>query len=223
MHYQGRRWGEGRTYNSFSTFSSYGVDLDGSAAMRERLVAAVPTEHKNFLQRMQWVHDVERSWGRVVCVHAGLDCKAPLTPQLAALNARDLSASCLFAKGDSGRLLPLCERSAVEPHHPELANIGALLVSGHHGFASLQGDRLILDASGGRPAAGRPIQAVILPERAIIGSDGSGMALEELIGAKEAAGRASVGGIAAAAAAQTLLRAEICRVGAGQADHVADA
>ena len=173
MHYQGRRWGEGHTYNSNSTFASYGVELDGSLEIRERLACAVPAHHKDFLQRMVWVHEAERTWGRVVCVHAGLNCDAPLAPQLAALKARDLSSSCLHAGADSGRLVPLSERRAVEPMHPELAG-RALLLSGHHGFASLEGDRIILDASGGLPAAGRPIQACILPARTIVGSDGSG-------------------------------------------------
>ena len=149
MHYQGRRWGEGRTYDSFSTFSSYGVDLDGTAEMRAKLAAAVPDEHKDFLQRMLWLHEAERTWGRVVCVHAGLTCNEPLAPQLAALRARDLSAGCLFANGDSGRLAAMCERRGVEPMPPELAG-RALLISGHHGFDRVEADRIIIDASGGR-------------------------------------------------------------------------
>ena len=140
--------------------------------MRARLIAAVPDEHKGFLQRMLWLYEAERTWGRVVCVHAGLTYDEPLAPQLAALRARDLSAGCLFANGDSGRLAAMCERRGVEPMHPELTG-RALLISGHHGFDRMEVDRIIIDASGGRPATGRPIQAIILPERTVIGSDGS--------------------------------------------------
>lgn len=170
MHYQGRRWADGRTYHAFSTFSSYGVDLDSSPEMRERLVAALPVAHADFLRRMLWVHEVERTWGRVVSVHAGLDCSAPLEPQLRALRARDLSASCLHDKGtDSGRLVPLCSRQSVEPIHPQLAG-RSLLISGHHGLSRIDGDRIILDASGGVPGPGRPIQAIVLPERTVLAS-----------------------------------------------------
>jgi len=178
MHYQGRRWAEGYTYNSDSAFASYGVQLDGSFEMRDRLIKAVPHSHKDFLQRMLWVHEADRTWGRVVCVHAGLNCESPLAPQLAALKARDLSASCLFAGSDSGRIAAMSERRSVEPMHPELTSLEgerpSWLVSGHHGFTSLEGKRLIIDASGGLPAPGRPIQAVILPERAVVGSDPTG-------------------------------------------------
>jgi hypothetical protein len=171
MHYQGRRWANGRTYNSHSTFSSYGLELDGSPEMRQRLVAVLPPSHADFLRRMRWIHVAERTWGSVICVHAGLDSRAPLEPQLQALEARDLSASCLHDKGtDSGRLIPLCNRQSVEPIHPQLAG-RALLVSGHHGFSKLDDDRIILDASGGVPGPGRPIQAIVLPARTVIGSE----------------------------------------------------
>lgn len=185
MHYQGRRWGEGRVYNTHSTFASYGVAYDAEPETREALIRAVPAEHKAFIRKLAWVHDETFVWGRLVCVHAGLDSRSPVNPQLEALAARDLSASCLhsrvgssqdFARSDGtpdqGRLAALCDRASAEPMHPELFG-RAVLISGHHGFTRLDGDRIILDASGGRPADGRPLEAILLPNRIVMGSDGS--------------------------------------------------
>ena len=65
--------------------------------------------------------------------------------------------------------------------HPELLADGALLVSGHHGlsFASDQGDRIILDRCGGQPEHlhSHPLEAILLPDRLVLGHDGSERAL----------------------------------------------
>ena len=53
--------------------------------------------------------------------------------------------------------------------HPELAG-RAMLVSGHHGFTRLQGDRVIMDTSGGRVGDEWPVEAIILPARTVVGS-----------------------------------------------------
>ena len=194
MHYQGRRWGALRTYNSRSTFRSYGVTPNVSPTfrsdelkpeMREELLAAVPQAHKEFLASLRWVHDQPVPWqpGRLICVHAGLASglgAAPAAAQLERLHARDLTARVLYEGGDkapkggdSSRLAALVGRQGVLPMPPELAD-HAVLVSGHHGFSDLahgHADRLVLDHGGGSPL--RPLEAVILPERTVVSSDGS--------------------------------------------------
>jgi hypothetical protein len=57
-----------------------------------------------------------------------------------------------------GRLEALSGRAEVEAMHPELEG-RAVLVSGHHGWLSLEGDRLICDSSGGY--AHKPLEAII--------------------------------------------------------------
>ena len=53
-----------------------------------------------------------------------------------------------------------------------------VLVSGHHGMSFVEGDRIVLDRCGGKPEAFsapfcHPLEAVILPERLVLGHDGS--------------------------------------------------
>ena len=176
MHYQGRRWGALRTFNSGPTLRSYGVtpDYRMPPSMREDLITAVPTSHREFLAELQWVHEQAVPWGpgRLVCVHAGFDGGKSSALQLERLHARDLGAAVLHEDGDSGRLSALSGRHGVLPLPAELQG-KAILVSGHHGFADLSHghpDRIVMDRSGGVP--GRPLEAVLLPERTIIGSDG---------------------------------------------------
>ena len=45
----------------------------------------------------------------------------------------------------------------------------AVLVSGHHGYRSVDGDRVIMDGSGGRPQ--RPLEAIVLPSKEVVSSD----------------------------------------------------
>ena len=176
MHYQGRRWGgdAGKDpYSARATFSSYGVVYEAhSSACREKLARTVPPHHQAFLNRLLWVYDapVAFSPGRVVCVHAGLVAEGPLDPQLAGLAARDLAAEAL-QQTTYGRFEALSGRQEVEHMHPELAG-QAMLVSGHHGFSRQEGDRLIMDTSGGRAGAEWPIEAIVLPSQEVISSNG---------------------------------------------------
>ena len=145
----------------------------------------MPQAHKEFLASLRWVHDQPVAWqpGRLICVHAGLASgpgAAPAAAQLERLHARDLTARVLYEGGDkapkggdSSRLAALVGRQGVLPMPPELAD-HAVLVSGHHGFSDLahgHADRLVLDHGGGSPL--RPLEAVILPERTVVSSDGS--------------------------------------------------
>lgn len=177
MHYQGRRWGALQTYNSGATLKSYGVvpDFGMPFRMRDELLEAVPSAHKEFLAELKWVHEQSVGWapGWLVCVHAGLDSAKPAAEQLASLSARDLSAAVLYEHADPSRLAPLVGRQNVLPMPPELYG-KALLISGHHGFADLahgHPDRIVMDRNGGRP--GRPLEAVVLPERIVVSSDGT--------------------------------------------------
>ena len=81
----------------------------------------------------------------------------------------------LIDRGDKGRNPAFCGRTDVLPLPPELQG-RAMLVSGHHGFADLahgHADRIVCDRSGGTPKEDRPLEAVLLPERTVVGSDGS--------------------------------------------------
>lgn len=171
MHYQGRRWGGNKLYNANATFKSYGLsfDLAQTAADHAAFMTAVPDTHKAFLNKLEWCVDLPTSFspGRLIAVHAGLHARRPLAPQLNQLLARNHDAPDLVSEGKLGRITAIHARGSVEPMHPELIGI-AVLVSGHHGkFYQLE-DRYIIDASGGRPAANRPIQALVLPQKSII-------------------------------------------------------
>lgn len=60
-------------------------------------------------------------------------------------------------------------RDGVLPMHPELER-SAILVSGHHGFVDLVGNRIIMDMSGGKPTKTKPLSAIVLPERRVVTS-----------------------------------------------------
>lgn len=192
MHYMGRRWANMTTYQCASTFKSYGVELEAKVKasayapaaghqmtqrMHANLLAAVPASHRRFLSELQWVHEQPVAWppGTLVCVHAGLQEGGSADEQLAALRARDLAAPALHDRGDKGRNPAFCGRTDVLPLPPELQG-RAMLVSGHHGFADLahgHADRIVCDRSGGTPKDDRPLEAVLLPDRTVVGSDGS--------------------------------------------------
>ena len=171
MHYQGRRWGGHRIYNANTTFESYGLsfELAKTTADHTAFLAAVPETHKAFLRTLEWCIDLPTSFapGRLIAVHAGLHTQRPLCPQLEQLLARNYDAPDLISEGKLSRITATHDRGSVEPMHPELAG-KAILVSGHHSKFHQQADRYIIDASGGRPSASRPIQALVLPERSII-------------------------------------------------------
>lgn len=178
MHYAGRRWAGHYTMEAENTFGAYGVEWQPqSPQLREELQKAVPDHHKDFLKEMQFVYDAEVPFppGRVVCVHAGLVSRKPLAPQLEALKARDLSHAALFENGDPGRIAAFsgrdnCEGDNVLGMHPELEG-KALLVSGHHGYFHVTGDRIINDRSGGIVRPGRPLEAMILSSRTVVRSE----------------------------------------------------
>ncbi len=171
MHYQGRRWGGNRVYNADATFKSYGLSFSLAETTNDHtaFLAAVPDAHKAFLSELQWCIDLPTSFapGRLIAVHAGLHSQRPLSPQLDQLLAQNYDSPDLISEGKIGRIAAIHARGAVEPMHPELTG-KAILVSGHHGKSHQCDDRYIIDASGGRPSASRPIQALVLPERSII-------------------------------------------------------
>ena len=171
MHYQGRRWASNRVYNANATFKSYGLsfDLAKTTTDRSAFLTAVPETHKTFLSELEWCVDLPTSFapGRLIAVHAGIHAQRPLSGQLDQLLTRNHDAPDLVSEGKIGRITAIHARGAVEPMHPELAG-KAIVVSGHHGKSHQHEDRYIIDASGGRPSASRPIQALVLPERSII-------------------------------------------------------
>lgn len=170
MHYAGRRWGGSGAYNAGPTFASYGVDFKYTAAAREKLLQAVPEEHKDFLESLQWVHDqhLPHPPGRLVCVHAGLKPGADVEAQIEALKRRDLAADILHERRRDGTA-DISRFAAFHGRGDVLKSTADFyLVSGHHGFHRVKGNRVILDASGGSPTPDRPLQAFILPFREVV-------------------------------------------------------
>ena len=168
MHYQGRRWGGGDgqdIYEANATFASYSVDYSTTAEAREELLDAVPQSHLDFLRDLSWVHTTPLPGPpcRLIAVHAGLHSASPLQPQMDALERRDASSPALQVQ-NWGRIEAFSGRREVESMHPELRGL-ALLVSGHHGWLSVEGDRIICDTSGGY--AHRALEAIVF------GPDGS--------------------------------------------------
>ena len=124
------------------------------ADLRERM----PVRHRAFLAGLPWC--VEHP--RYLVVHAGLT-DAPYAEQLQALRARDFQ-----------HMRPpwLHHRSLAKVPPP--ADCPVSVVSGHRVVPRvefLHGDRRVLvDTFGGEP--GRPLSAVLLPERMVVTSDG---------------------------------------------------
>jgi len=197
MLYQGRRWANEESYQSTKAFESYGVDVaDGrldTPDVRSELLNALPDSHKALLSDLPWVYEQTVEWEahggirRLLCVHSGFETARPLGQQLDALRAKDLSAPVLQlderGKGKiDGRLAPLSGRGRpsgalgeTQRMHPELEIAGdTLLVSGHHGFTCAMGKRIIVDSSGGYidESKGQLIEALVLPERLLIGHNG---------------------------------------------------
>ena len=188
MHYQGRRWAEGKVYKCKTTFNSYGVPFEDGAMdplARESLLSVVPASHLDFLRSLKWVHEQRvpdgEGWGGItdiMCVHAGLASERPLDAQLDALRRRDLTSEILLGsngKGgiDKARLTPMIDRSELLQQHPDLLNSSTLLCSGHHGIAYQEDNRIVLDRSGGKIDKSQPLEAMILPSRTVVGHDGS--------------------------------------------------
>ena len=179
MHLQGRRWGGSYVYNAEFTYSSYDAgDFEFTESARTSLMQSVPDEHKEFLMNLDWVAEIDlpqyfgKSYDgpeKLICVHAGLNPAVPAEEQLIALRNRDLLSSAILTEGDPTRIAPLSNRSDVSKMHADLEG-RAILVSGHHGYLHEDGDRYIIDLSGGIPTKDRPLCALILPDRKIIGS-----------------------------------------------------
>jgi len=169
----GQVWGRSDNYyEAASCFASYGCTFGGQNPAKERasFVAAVPKAHKRFLRDLDWVVDWAVPWqpGRLVCVHAGLHRSRSCEEQIEALKARDFTATVLHDPKKKNRLVPLQSREDVEDAP---SSLHAVLVSGHHGKRVISGNRIIMDLGGGRPTAQEPLQAIILPEHTIVGSD----------------------------------------------------
>eukprot|EP00245_Coleochaete_scutata_P002751 TRINITY_DN1383_c0_g1_i1.p1 TRINITY_DN1383_c0_g1~~TRINITY_DN1383_c0_g1_i1.p1 ORF type:complete len:325 (+),score=52.56 TRINITY_DN1383_c0_g1_i1:244-1218(+) len=167
MHVQGRRWGglmrhsKDSTYDASFTFQSYGVRHGD----RQALIEAVPESHKCFLRNLVWVYEEEgvdvgaeeSGYKGIIAVHAGLEASVPMSEQLQALRMRDVTIP---------RVEALSGRKSVWKTPLELEQDGTLVISGHHGVLRLERHRLIVDESGG--LGGRPIAAVILPQRVVV-------------------------------------------------------
>lgn len=184
MHLQGRRWAVGLAwnqvgiYNSEPAFSSYHTkETPVGYAQRDKLLAAMPQEHKDFLRDMEFVHCCELPPGsqgasladgsgevepaaRVIAVHAGLLHDRSVDEQVSMLATKDTSRS--FIKQFSNR-------ADVIEAHPDLAPRETLLVSGHHSVLRMERWRLVIDSGGG--VSNRPITAVVFPGRAKVQSD----------------------------------------------------
>lgn len=132
MHLQGRRYANAGpicTYDSQSTYASYGVGYGDRAGLQ----AAVPAAVQAFLAGLRWSYgcalpqpgccDVGEPAERLLAVHAGLVSAELLGPQLARMRARGL---------DRGAVPQLSGRADVLRAHPELAARRTLLASGHH-------------------------------------------------------------------------------------------
>jgi predicted NAD-dependent protein-ADP-ribosyltransferase YbiA (DUF1768 family) len=173
MHYQGRRWGASWTYDADATFASYGAGpFDSSDESYVRLCEAVPKEHKEFLQNLDWVLDMEVAFepGRLVCVHAGLEHGVPAQLQIDALKTRDYRNLSLYeGTHNTDRIEALSGRNNVRALHPDLKKT-AILVSGHHSKCEIIGDRIIMDMCGGNPSRSKPLSAILLPSREIVSS-----------------------------------------------------
>ena len=134
---------------------------------------------------MKWIYEKNVSWapGRLLCVHAGLSNSGDAEKQIRGLLARDLGCMNLYKQDecghrDLGRFNAFSSRSIHKDGKlngvmaiPDELTGEAVIVSGHHGFRQIDGDRMILDDSGGVVADGS-IEAIILPERILIGHDG---------------------------------------------------
>eukprot|EP00252_Welwitschia_mirabilis_P017571 TRINITY_DN38915_c0_g1_i1.p1 TRINITY_DN38915_c0_g1~~TRINITY_DN38915_c0_g1_i1.p1 ORF type:complete len:318 (-),score=34.37 TRINITY_DN38915_c0_g1_i1:304-1227(-) len=174
MHVQGRRWAgfmdglpnpakgttyRGSIYDSLPTFLSYGVP-HGHPDLKK----VVPEAHKRFLEDLVWMHeevvsigDTEKGDVKLIAVHAGLEKTKSVKEQLELLMNRDVTLP---------RIEPLSGRRNVWEIPSELLETNTLLVSGHHGVLYMEGNRFIIDESGGLEH--RPIAAIVFPSRKIV-------------------------------------------------------
>jgi hypothetical protein len=169
MHLQGRRWANGgpvKVYYSDKTCASYGVAFGDRAA----LLAALPDAHQAFLRDLAFAHecalplaceaDAAEPARWLIALHAGLDSREAIAPQLARMAARDVSAARLEQHSGRGHVVGA---------HPELAARRTVCASGHHATLALSQWRLIVDSGAGCDDC--PITAVVFPGRAQVASD----------------------------------------------------
>ena len=138
------------SYNSGTTFSSYGVAYGDLSALRH----AMPDEHKRFIASLPWC--VEHP--DYLIVHAGLLADKPYGEQITALRERDFL---------DNRPPWLCDRHLDDSQLP--ADCDVTVVSGHKlkSKVEFRDRRILLDTSGG---SGGKLSAVLLPEREIVTS-----------------------------------------------------
>jgi hypothetical protein len=153
MHLQGRRWAAGRPdsiYNARSTCQSYGVDLGNALELR----AAVPDEHKRFLQGLPWIHEIPG----FKFVHAGLETEGYGYMSLSI----DQQLQHLRLRTPLPRPEMLCGRETVFQTPRGLIDTNTCVISGHHGTVHFGPHRIVFDSSGGHRTG--LLQALILPE-----------------------------------------------------------
>lgn len=147
MHIQGRRWASEGVYESETTFSSYGAEF----GKREALFNALPPTHRRFFSNLHWVFEASTSFGNIIAVHSGLEDGnvKRVAFQLSDLRERFAGKEC-FVEPLSGRENVInYPPSLKEPYLQTAAGLlepkPRYLVSGHHGFTSINGARIIVD------------------------------------------------------------------------------
>ncbi|EGD76369.1 hypothetical protein PTSG_01069 [Salpingoeca rosetta] len=160
MHLQGRRWGaklptsNDSVFEAAATFESYGCKFPD----RHALLAAMPAAHLSFFRDLPWLVDLRFSFGRVICLHAGLENHKDMDPQMQLARERACHAPFLEVIAGRGRC-----RGA----HPELEETDVIEVSGHFGFLDVaHPNRCIVDEGGGRDHGA--LAALVLPSRHIL-------------------------------------------------------
>lgn len=149
MHIQGRRWATHGLYDSESTFKSYGVAFSD----REGLFNALPSTHRSFFSKLHWVYENSTAIGNIIAVHAGLEygSKRRVLSQLVDLRDRHVGIDPfveplhgrenVIGYPPSLREPYLQTRSGLQEPRPRF------LISGHHGFTSLNEYRIVVDSS----------------------------------------------------------------------------
>ncbi len=158
----------GWKFGGRSTCAAYG------AKSARELVARMPKSHQAFLQGLPWFHQTYD----FVFVHAGLFADKPLAKQLAELTRKELPPVWLHTP------LQLRERELAVA---STAGWGKVVVSGHtknpasnavrHANAPHFADRWRITLDSGVDE-GRPLYAVVLPERKVLAVDSRGQVRE---------------------------------------------
>uniref|UniRef100_A0A7C4LM47 Metallophosphoesterase n=1 Tax=Schlesneria paludicola TaxID=360056 RepID=A0A7C4LM47_9PLAN len=150
----GRRWLQ--HYDAETTLASYGVDGPDLEALNRE----VPDAHRAVLSGLPWL--VEHP--QYLFVHAGLDPNAPFDVQYRILQNKDFALN---------RPQWLCEQELVHADPPP--DCPFTVVSGHVKVPAVQfrRKRVLVDTTGGLSGE---LSCVLLPEKRVISSAGSGPA-----------------------------------------------